>query len=195
MKKRLKFRRISMWGIQGTRTEVGIMAVAMNLAIVGAQVGIAGLEALLTALLLLFHALVGPGIDTTGHIRLPGRDSTRSTCLALASTLRHHARSEKMQRNDFEGRGKGEGCQSTRQSTNSRCFAARWSSIIVPQALGTEDKAPQARCMANPHPALSLRGRARGVSGRSSAPRYRLGVARHSENGRVRVTNSEVFER
>lgn len=60
MKERLKFRRISMWGIQGTRTEVGIMAVAMNLAIIGAKVGIAGLEALLTALLLLFHALVRP---------------------------------------------------------------------------------------------------------------------------------------
>jgi transposase len=55
MKERIGLRRLSMWGLEGARIEVGIMALAMNLAVIGAKAGLAGLDALLRALLRLVH--------------------------------------------------------------------------------------------------------------------------------------------
>jgi len=57
MKERLKFRRLTMWGLEGSGTEVGIVALAMNLAIIGAKAGLDGLEAVLAACILLYCAL------------------------------------------------------------------------------------------------------------------------------------------
>jgi len=52
MKQRFGFRRLSMWGLKGAAIEFGIVALAMNLAIIAAKTGHEGLEALLTDLLL-----------------------------------------------------------------------------------------------------------------------------------------------
>ena len=50
MKDRLGLRRLSMWGFAGANIEVGIVALALNLSVIGAKVGHATLEELLQAL-------------------------------------------------------------------------------------------------------------------------------------------------
>jgi len=52
MKQRFKLRRLSMWRLKGAQIEVGIMALAMNLALIGAAAKMAGLDKLLAELLL-----------------------------------------------------------------------------------------------------------------------------------------------
>ncbi len=75
MKERFGFRRLSMWGMQGARIEVGIMALAMNLAIIASKAGMEGLAALLAALILCLYVCLRPQtrcqrpvIDFSGRI-------------------------------------------------------------------------------------------------------------------------------
>lgn len=50
LKQRLGFRRLTHWGLKSCRVEVGVHLLAMNLAILGAKLGLEGLEKLRNAL-------------------------------------------------------------------------------------------------------------------------------------------------
>jgi len=71
MKERLHFRRLSMWGLQGARTEVGIVALAMNLAILGSQANLEDLAKLLAALVMACYA----SIAASGRCLRPSLES------------------------------------------------------------------------------------------------------------------------
>ena len=55
LKGRMRFRRLSMWGLRGARTEVGLMALALNLATLAGKLSMEDLQTLLRALIRLFR--------------------------------------------------------------------------------------------------------------------------------------------